>query len=269
MSDTDESQEKGSEPARRRRILPRDGVTAEEREAPPTDSPRLNALEAAAADALPEQLALFAPGAAGSVTAPLGGIGPLSPESNLEVARAWYRRELEQARRPRNTVESYSYDLSVLQDMIGPKRIDRVARADIARFLGTAENRSTRKRRLTSVRRFFRFLIDDARVLSADPTEGFFPHSIQLRTPIPLFPPEQEAILAAASEDEPWALPAIWLMLRLGLTRAELLALRRDHIDLTEPQQPIVFIFYDDVTKRGKERKLAAGPEFAAIHAAR
>jgi integrase/recombinase XerD len=57
-------------------------------------------------------------------------------------------------------------------------------------------------------------------------------------------------------------------MLRLGLTRGELLALRRDHIDLADPAQPIVYVFYDDVTKRGKERKLAAGSEFAEIYAA-
>jgi integrase/recombinase XerD len=31
---------------------------------------------------------------------------------------------------------------------------------------------------------------------------------------------------------------------------------------------PIVYIFYDDVTKRGKERKLAAGAAFQAIYTA-
>jgi integrase/recombinase XerD len=56
-------------------------------------------------------------------------------------------------------------------------------------------------------------------------------------------------------------------MLRLGLSRAELLALRRDHIELTDQENPVVYVFYDDVTKRGKERKLAADREFAAIFA--
>jgi integrase/recombinase XerD len=214
----------------------------------------------------PDQLPLFAPGPAGQMTPLLGGVMPLEPGSRLDLARAWYRRELEQARRPANTVESYCYDLLKLEEQIGPKPINRISRSDIAAFLGLANTRSTRKRRLTSIRRFFQFLIDDARVLTTDPSDGFYPHTIQLKSPIPLFTDEQERMLDAATEDEPWSLVAIWLMMRLGLTRAELLALRRDHIEMDDPEQPVVYIFYDDVTKRGKERKLAADAEFARIY---
>lgn len=258
--------ESGRRESRARRRL--DGVTSAERQQPFTTDPKLLEQEQAVAATRPDQLELFAPGPGGKFTPLLGGVPPLEPQSSLELARTWYRRELEQARRPVNTIESYCYDLAKLEEQTGPKRIDRLSRSDIARFLGDANNRATRKRRLTSVRRFFRFLIDDARVLTEDPTEGFFPHSIQLRSPIPLFAEEQELFLTAAADDEPWSLPAIWLMLRLGLTRGELLALRRDHIDLADSQQPVVYVFYDDVTKRGKERKLAADPEFAEIYAA-
>jgi integrase/recombinase XerD len=52
------------------------------------------------------------------------------------------------------------------------------------------------------------------------------------------------------------------------LTRSELLALRREHIDLADPAGPVVYVFYDEPSKRGKERKLAASREFAAIYAA-
>ncbi len=224
-------------------------------------------MEAAAAEAAPDQLPLFAPGPAGKLTPLLGGLPPLARRSSLDLARAWYRRELEQGKRPRNTVESYCYDLAVLEGLIGKKAITAIDRGDIARFLGDANGRSTRKRRLTSVRRFFRYLIDDAKVLRTDPTEGYYPHAIPLRTPVPLFEAEQAAMLAAATDDGSWSLPAVWLMLRLGLARGELLALRRDHIDLADPERPVVFVFYDDAAKRGKERKLAADAEFGAIYA--
>jgi integrase/recombinase XerD len=246
----------------------RDGLTAEERALPFTDDPALLRLEERAAAEAPDQLELFAPGAPGRFAPPLGGLPPLEPGSSLELARAWYRRELEQGRRPRNTIESYCYDLAVLQALIGPKPIAAIDRGDIATFLGRANGRATRKRRLTSARRFFRFLIEDARVLGADPTDGYYPHTIPLRSPVPLFADEQAALLAAAAEDEPWSLPAIWLMLRLGLTRGELLALRRDHVDLEDPERPVVYVFYDDPAKRGKERKLGADAEFAACYAA-
>lgn len=243
-----------------------DGLTSAERERPHSDDPALLAIEEGFSAAAPDQLTLFAPGPAGSFNPLLGGLAPLTAKSSLDLARAWYRRELEQAGRPSNTIESYCYDLVVLEKLIGPKRIDAINQRDIARLLGDANGRATRKRRLTSARRFFRYLIDDARVLRADPTEGHYPHTIPLRSPVPLFATEQEAFLNAAAADEAWSLPAIWLMLRLGLTRSELLALRREHIDLDDPARPVVYIFYEDVTKRGKERKLAAGEEFRDIY---
>jgi integrase/recombinase XerD len=57
-------------------------------------------------------------------------------------------------------------------------------------------------------------------------------------------------------------------MLRLGLTRSELLSLRREHIDLADPTESVVYVFYDEPNKRGKERKLAASAEFAAMYLA-
>ena len=250
------------------RRQPVDGLTTAERSRPYTDDPALLASEERFAAEAPDQLPLFAPGPAGAFTPVLGGLPALSSHSSLELARAWYRRELEQAGRPTNTVESYCYDLAVLEKLIGPKPIDAIDQTDISRLLGDANGRATRKRRLTSARRFFRFLIDDARVLRADPTEGHYPHTIPLRSPVPLFAAEQEALLVAAAEDEAWSLPAIWLMLRLGLSRAELLALRREHVDMADPAEPVVYVFYDEPTKHGKERKLAAGGEFAMMYAA-
>jgi len=251
---------------RRRRRRP-DGLTAEERDRPFTDYPVLREMESASAAGKPDQLPLFMSAQNGEFSALLGGLPVLTPESSLELARAWYRRELEQTRRPHNTIESYSYDLAKLEERIGHVPIAKIRQSDIANYLGLTDNKSTRKRRLTSVRRFFTYLIQTAKVIQVDPTDGFYPHSIQLRSPIPLFEVEQDALLAAAASDEHWSLTAIWLMLRLGLSRSELLALRREHIDLADPEQPVVFIFYDDVTKRGKERKLAGDSEFARIYA--
>ena len=222
-------------------------------------------LERDAARAKPDQLSLFVPGPRGSFGPVLNGLAPLAPSSRLPIGRAWFRIELEQAHRPRNTIESYCYDLVELEKTIGPIPVGRITRAHVAAFLADARTQSTRKRRLTSLRRFFRFLVADARVIDADPCEGFFPHRIELKGIVPLFPPEQDAMLAAAAEDTPWALPAVWLMLRLGLTRAEVLALRHDHIERTDPARPIVHIFYPERTRQGKERKIAADAEFADV----
>ena len=247
---------------------PVDGVTYEERDAPHADEPRLLRQERAAAEGVPAQLQLMLPTpTAGGATGLLGALPALAADSSLDLARSAYRQHLEQARRPANTVDSYAYDLLKLGERVGARPIDRITRSDIAGYLGLANNKSTRKRRLTAVRRFFRYLIDDAKVLTVDPTEGFYPHTIQLKTPIPLNADEQAALLAQAEADEAWSLPAIWLMLRLGLTRGELLVLRRDHVDTTDPERPVVFVAYEDVTRQGKERRLGGDAEFAAIYA--
>ena len=118
----------------------------------------------------------------------------LRPGMSLLAAAAAFRADLERKRRPRNTIESYLFDLTVLAHQIPEKAINQISADDIMRFLGEANTVSTRKRRLTSVRRFFRFLVDDAMVLSIDPTEDFYPNRVELKVPEPLSPAEQEAL---------------------------------------------------------------------------
>lgn len=190
----------------------------------------------------------------------------LNAGSSLDVARYWYRRYLEQSGHPRNTVNSYSYDLSIFEMLIGPKPVGQIKPRDIAYFLDDSNTRSTRKRRLTSVSGLFKYLINQAHVLEDDPTASFYPEHIPLKTPRPLFAEEQARLLAAAAEDGTRAHTAIWLMLKLGLSRAEILQLRTEHIDLSDPARPVVYIFYENPKHRGRERKLSADAEFAASY---
>lgn len=254
----------------RSRFADRDAVTAQERDAPPVADAGLAALETDAARNRahrPDQLTLdLHTEAKGAFTPEVGGLVPLDAGSSLDLARTWFRRDLELARRPRNTIESYTYDLQKLEDLIGPKPINRIDRTDIARFLGDANSRTTRKRRLTSLRQFFAYLIKTEKVLKLDPTEGYFPHQIALRTPQPLFPDEQQALLDAAAHDEAWSIVAIWLMMRVGITRSELLALERDHIDRASEATPVVNIYYETPGKQVKERRLATSDEFARLY---
>jgi integrase/recombinase XerD len=196
----------------------------------------------------------------------IAGVNALNPSSPLPVACYWFRRYLEQSQHPHNTVESYLYDLRIFEQVVGPKPIDQIVARDIARYLGEANTRSTRKRRLTSVSQLFKWLVAGARMLESDPTESFYPDHIPLKTPRPLFDAEQRALVDAALRDSTRAAAMVWLMLYLGLSRGEVLALRRDHIDQSDPEQPVVYVFYDNPRWRGKERKLLANAEFAAIY---
>lgn len=207
---------------------------------------------------------LFELGQDGRLRGHVALVPDLGPQSSLDVARYWYRRWLEQSGHPRNTVNSYSYDLSIFEMLIGPKPIAEITPRDVAHYLDDSNTRSTRKRRLTSVSGLFKYLITQAKVLEVDPTAAFYPEHIPLKTPRPLFAEEQARLLAAAAEDGTRAHAAIWLMLKLGLSRAEVLQLRLEHIDLSDPARPVVYIYYDNPRHRGRERKLSADAEFAA-----
>ncbi len=212
------------------------------------------------------QPALFELGGRGRVVGHAGQVPDLTPKSSLDIARYWYRRYLEQSGYPRNTVNSYSYDLSILNSIIGTKRIDQITSRDIGQYLDASQNRSTRKRRLTSVSSFFRYLIAQAQVLDWDPAQSFHPDPIPLKTPRPLFASDQDKLLQSAEKDGPRAHAIIWLLMKLGLTRAELLRLRHRDVDRSDPQAPVIYIYYDSPRQQVKERKLQAGEEFSEIY---
>ncbi|MEZ4523112.1 MAG: tyrosine-type recombinase/integrase [Thermomicrobiales bacterium] len=195
----------------------------------------------------------------------IGTIGPLRFDSQLPVARYWFREHLIEQQRPENTVKSYAYDLQLFERQVGLKRIDQITKRDVARFLGDANSRSTKKRRLTSISQFFDWLVKDRQVLKEDPSESFYPDRIALKTPKPLHPDEQERFLEAAAEDSPRSALMCWVMLRVGLGRSELLDLERMDVDVHGDGSAEITIFPRTTRLRNKERKLFAPSEFGKL----
>jgi integrase/recombinase XerD len=197
----------------------------------------------------------------GEVLPEPGLVPPLDTRSKLPDARYWYISQLREAGRPRNTLASYAYDLQIFEQIVGLKRIGEVTQRDIADFLGDAQTRTTRKRRLTSVSGFFKWLLNQAEVIQDDPTASFYPDHIPLKTPRTLSAEEQIAFLETADGDSTRSALMSLLMLRVGVSRGELLGLRRSHLDFSEPETPWVYIFYESPRRQAYERRLAAPPE--------
>ncbi len=216
----------------------------------------------------PQQPPLFDVQDEGRFEPEIGVIGPLRPDSKLPVAAYWFREHLLDEQRPDNTVKSYMYDLKLLERKLVAKPINQVTKQNIASFLGDTQSRSTKKRRLTSVSQFFGWLVKEKQVLAENPTADFYPDKIALKTPKPLHPDEQEALLVAAAEDSPRAALMCWMMLRLGLGRSELLDLERMDIELHAGGGSEVTIFPRTTHMRNKERKLLATAEFGPLLAA-
>ena len=213
----------------------------------------------------PVQPRLFDVADGGRFEPEVGVIGPLRSDSQLPVARYWFRQHLINEQRPVNTLQSYHYDLTLLERKLGLKRINEITKRDIAGYLGEAKSRSTKKRRLTSVSQFFNWLVKEERVLESDPTESFYPDKIALKTPKPLHPDEQERFLAAAIDDGPRSALMCWMMLQLGLGRSELLDLEPTDIELLPDGSAEITIFPRTTRMVNKERKLLAGTDFSEL----
>lgn len=188
---------------------------------------------------------------------------PLSPDCPLETARWWYKVALEMDGHPPNTVAAYTNDLAILQAQVGSKALRLITDQDIGVYLESAKRKSTRKRRLTSAREFFAYVILQQKVVLRDPTESYFPERINLKTPVPLFAADRARLLATAEQDGPRSFLLVYLPLELGLNRTELLNLRREHFDLSNPEAPVVYVSYPDPRWRHKERRLLADERLA------
>ena len=108
---------------------------------------------------------LFTVSSSGTLVQPAAEIPPLTPESTLEEGRWWFRHHLEQLNRPHNTIASYMYDLSGFEDFAGKKPLADINREDVNLYLIQSNKKSTRKRRLTSMGAFFKYLINTFLIL--------------------------------------------------------------------------------------------------------
>ena len=56
------------------------------------------------------------------------------------------------------------------------------------------------------------------------------------------------------------------LVLNTGIKKGECVEIKLEHLDLSNPQAPVLFIRYPDPRKTLKERRLALGPNFAPAY---
>jgi len=85
--------------------------------------------------------------------------------------------------------------------------------------------------------------------------------------PLPelLFDDEIERLLEASAED-PRSYCLVYLVLHAGLKKEEVMGLKLDHIDLSNPHVPMITIHFPAATgKQHRERRLALPADFTTI----
>lgn len=204
---------------------------------------------------------------------PLVRARPLSDQSSLAACALPYQQELELRGKSAYTVTCFLSDLKMFSDFVGRDTpVGRISKEQVTDWLmklkfgvpGHTPAPKTMARRVTFLKNFFSWLTGEG-VIREDPSANLI-----LQRPLPplpelLFAAEVQRLLKAASE-EPRCHCLVYLVLHSGLKKEEVMGLKLDHIDLTNPHEPLITVHFAAATgKQHRERTLALPGEFTAI----
>lgn len=199
----------------------------------------------------------------------------LTAQTGLAPAlQAWELYLYDQGRSP-NTVKAFLSDVRFLAAYLPPDAVlGDISTTDINNFLHWMEHErgvpcspKSLARRATSVKSFFRWL-QKGGVLVVDPAEKVVQRSVLSPVPEVLDDNEVDAVLLAADryrrQSRPDARPytLLALLLSTGIKKSECLGIHVNHVDLDDPEGPVVFIRYASPANRYKERKLTLSEEW-------
>jgi site-specific recombinase XerD len=200
--------------------------------------------------------------------------GPLNAQSTLAQAVAAYRAHIEKSALSPHTVKSFSYDLNILIEFATPARpIAQIAPRDLENFVdwllhdrGAPCNTKSLSRRITTLKAFFKWLAE-AEAIEVDPAAPITQHPASTPLPDILTDEQVQQVLAAARQlrhraDKPDVRPCllVTLLLKTGIKKSECMALKLEHLDRSNPDEPVVWIRYQDPRYHRKERKLRLEP---------
>ncbi|MBX5449961.1 tyrosine-type recombinase/integrase [Thermogemmatispora sp.] len=204
---------------------------------------------------------------------PLIRTQPLTEQSSLAACALPYQQELKLRGKSNYTITCFLSDLKMFTEFMGPETpVGRITKEDLVDWLmklkfGNKDHTpapKTMARRVTFLKNFFSWLAREG-VIREDPSA-----SLILERPLPplpelLFEEEIERLLKAAADDAR-CLCLIYLTLHAGLKKEEIMILKPEHIDLSDPQRPLVNVHFPPSTgKQHRERSLALPPEFTDI----
>jgi len=240
-----------------------------------------------------EQLPLFStpPPEAASVSAPTPAQNnratapsqtkpsELNSTSSLTAAIHAWRSHLQRENSADNTVKAFIGDLTLAAQYIGAfKSLSQVTTRDLDNWLQWQRaskkcSPKTFSRRVTSLKAFFRWL-NQSGALASDPAAALIQQTVLSPLPDILSATEVEAALAAGlalrQAEKPDIRPYVLftLVLHTGIKKGEVLNLVPNHVDLSNPTEPVLWVRYPDPRHRYKERKLALPPSWVALYQA-
>lgn len=210
----------------------------------------------------------------------------ITPRTRLSVAMEAYRHHMAARQFSQNTVKAFMYDLNIVAEFFTAKKpIGEIAHGDLERFIdwlvtgrGVPCKPKSLARRITTLKAFFGWLAESS-AIPIDPAAPIVHQPVKTPLPEILFDNEIDAVLAVTqrmrvgASAEPDAAPKpdarphllVTLLLATGIKKSECVAIKPEHIDLSDPADPALWIRYADARHRHKERKLKLDPRWPKL----
>jgi len=197
----------------------------------------------------------------------------LSADISLRAAIGVFERHMQRQGFTENTVKAFLSDLRILTRFFGAgTAIRSISTNDLNRFTrwlvegrGVPCSPKSLARRVTTLKVFFGWLTE-AGVLASDPSDAVIHRPVTTPLPRVLSEAEVERVLAATEamrlgeqpDVRPDARPhlLVTLLLNTGIKKGECMNIVLNHLDFSDPAQPVLWIRYANPQRRHKERKL-------------
>lgn len=194
---------------------------------------------------------------------------PVSPETSLAAALGPFQDHMIRQGFTENTIKAFLSDLRLLGKHVGARTpVGEISTKKLNDFLtwmlhkrGVPCSPKTYARRVTTLKVFFGWLTD-SEVLPVNPAAPVIQRSVSAPLADILYDDQVEKVLEVTRSlleaEKPDARPhlLVSLLLQTGIKKGECVKIELRHMDLSDPQNPTVFIRYDNPRYEHKERKL-------------
>jgi integrase/recombinase XerD len=194
----------------------------------------------------------------------------LAPTASIQAALGVFEEHMRDEGFAINTIKAFASDVRLLGKFLGMGQpIGEIGTKNLNDFLhwlvhdrGVPCGPKSYERRVTTLKVMFSWL-HEAGILPHDPAAEVIQKSVT--SPLPTVPTEAElekslTVTHAIRHDEkkPDARPhlLLTLLLETGIKKSEAMNMVPNHIDRSEPDQPVLFIRYANPRLRYKERKV-------------
>jgi len=217
-------------------------------------------------------------GSQGEFGPPVAQSAPVSAATSLVAALGPFQDHMIRQGFTENTVKAFLSDLRLLGKYVGPgTAVSEISTKKLNDFLtwmlyqrGVPCSPKTYARRVTTLKVFFGWLAAD-QVLAADPAAPVIQQSVSAPLAEILYNNQVEKVLEVTRSlmeaEKPDARPhlLVSLLLQTGIKKGECMRIELRHIDSSDPQNPTVFVRYDNPRYQHKERKLKLPADWAPV----